>query len=348
MIGAEAMSRRAEGTEDEGPLLHVPVLPEEIVRFLGGDSPQSLRGWIVDGTLGLGGHAALLLERLPGIRVLGIDQDPDARALAQERLGLFGERARVRAARLSELGRVLRKERIGRPVGMLLDLGASSLQIDSAQRGFSFREDGPLDMRMDPSRERTAAEIVNRWDESDLADLFYYEGDERRARAVARALVEARRRAPFQRTAALAEVIARAVGKGSGSGAGRIHPATRCFQALRRAVNEEGEELLAGLAAAEHWLADGGRLAVISFHSGEDRDVKRFLGQGAREGRWRVLTKKPVRPGPEEERANRRARSARLRVAERLRPDDPEPPNGCSNGAPGHERAIPGNGGGGA
>lgn len=331
MIGAHAMTRRSEGAADGPESAHVPVLPEEIVAYLGGEDPQRLEGWIVDATLGPGGHSALLLERLPRARVLGTDQDPHARELARERLAPFGERARVRAARFSELGRTIRKERIGRPVGMLLDLGASSLQLDSAERGFSFREDGPLDMRMDPERERTAAEIVNRWDESDLADLFYYEGDERRARAVARAIVEARRRAPFQRTAALADLIARVVGKTPGPG--RIHPATQCFQALRRAVNEEGEELLAGLSAAEHWLADGGRLAVISFHSGEDRDVKRFFAAGAREGRWRLLTKKPVRPGAEEERVNRRARSARLRVAERLRAaDEGEPPpngNGC-------------------
>ena len=318
MIGAEAMRRRGEETWDEDPVLHVPVLPQEIVAWLGGDSPEALSGWIVDGTLGLGGHTTLLLERLPNVRVLGIDQDPVAREHAREHLAQFGDRVRVRDARLSELGRVLRKERIGRPIGMLLDLGASSLQLDTAERGFSFRDDGPLDMRMDPTRERTAADIVNRWDESDLADLFYYEGDERRARPVARAIVEARRRVPFQRTSALAEVIARAVGKPAGGG--KIHPATRCFQALRRAVNEEGEELLAGLAAADHWLAGGGRLAVIAFHSGEDREVKRYLGEGAREGRWNVLTRKPVRPGAEEERVNRRSRSARLRVAERVRP----------------------------
>ncbi len=331
MIGARAMGRRSEGTEDAPESAHVPVLPEEIVAYLGGEAPERLAGWVVDATQGPGGHSALLLERLPRVHVLGTDQDPHARALARERLAPFGERARVRASRFSELGRTIRKERIGRPIGMLFDLGASSLQLDSAERGFSFREDGPLDMRMDPERERTAAEIVNRWDESDLADLFYYEGDERRARAVARAIVEARRRAPFQRTSALAELIARVVGKTPGPG--RIHPATKCFQALRRAVNEEGEELLAGLAAAEHWLADGGRLAVISFHSGEDRDVKRFLAEGARAGRWRLLTKKPARPGAEEEHANRRARSARLRVAERVRAaDDLEPPangNGC-------------------
>ncbi len=311
------MEQRTRSENDGGRPVHVPVLPEEILRFLGGDEPSRTEGWIVDGTLGLGGHAALLLERLAGVRVLGIDQDPDARRLARGHLERFGERVRVRAARMSELSRVIRKERIGRPIGMLFDLGVSSMQLDRPERGFSLAADGPLDMRMDPTRERTAADIVNTWDESDLADLFYYEGDEPGARVVAREICRARRRAPFHRTAALADTIAAALGRPAGGG--RIHPATRCFQALRRAVNEEGEELLAGLQAAECWLADGGRLAVVSFHSGEDRVVKRFLAAGAREGRWEILTKKPVRPSPEEERRNRRSRSARLRVARRVR-----------------------------
>jgi 16S rRNA (cytosine1402-N4)-methyltransferase len=224
---------------------------------------------------------------------------------------------------MSELAHLMRDAGIGRPRAMLFDLGVSSLQLDRAERGFSFAADGPLDMRMDPERERTAADIVNAWDEADLADLFFYEGGETRSRAVARAIVESRRRAPFLRTAALADQIAGALGSRSPR-AGKVHPATRCFQALRRAVNEEGDELLAGLDAAEEWLEDGGRLVVISFHSGEDRSVKHFLGAGARRGRWKPVTKKPLAPSREEGARNRRARSARLRAGERLRAAEPE------------------------
>jgi 16S rRNA (cytosine1402-N4)-methyltransferase len=168
-------------------------------------------------------------------------------------------------------------------------------------------------MRMDPTRARTAAEIVNHWDEADLADLFFHEGGDRRARRIARAIVEARRRAPFLRTGALADLIAHVA-----PASGKTHPATRSFQALRRAVNEEGEELIAALAAAESSLDHGARLAVISFHSGEDGVVKRFFARGARLGAWRILTRKPIVPGREEQRANRRSRSAAMRVAERV------------------------------
>jgi 16S rRNA (cytosine1402-N4)-methyltransferase len=180
---------------------HQPVLREEVLELVDGLDPAALEGWIVDATLGPGGHAAAILERFPRVKLLGTDQDPDALALAQRRLAPHAGRVRIRRARLSELGRTLRKERIGRPVALLLDLGASSLQLDRPERGFSFQDDGPLDMRMDPARDRTAADIVNTWDESDLADLFFYEGDEPKARRIARAIVEARRRAPFLRTA---------------------------------------------------------------------------------------------------------------------------------------------------
>ena len=193
---------------------------------------------------------------------------------------------------------------MGRVSGMLLDLGASSLQLDTPERGFSFSADAPLDMRMDPDRPRTAADIVNRWDEDDLADLFFHEGGETRSRRVAAAIVEARRRAPLLRTLALADLIERTLGRA------KLHPATRVFQALRRAVNEEGEELGAGLAVARDWLVDGGRLAVISFHSGEDAVVKRFLSEGAAEGEWRLAGRKPLRPGQAEV-----ARCAHLRDA---------------------------------
>ncbi len=307
------IERDAKG---EAASVHVSVLADEVVSALGGESGSALDGWIVDGTLGAGGHSARLLEAFPSVRVLGVDQDPEILAFASRRLAPFGSRAHVRRGRMSTLDRILEEEGVQRVVGVLFDLGASSLQFDRRERGFSFSVDGPLDMRMDPDRERTAADIVNTWDEGDLADLFYYEGGETRSRKIARAIVESRRRAPFLRTGALADLIARTCGSGSHDS---INPATRVFQALRRAVNEEAEELDAGLDFAERWLVDGGRLAVISFHSGEDGVVKRFLVQGAAEARFEVLTKKPIRAGVEESRANPRSRSAALRIARRTR-----------------------------
>jgi 16S rRNA (cytosine1402-N4)-methyltransferase len=296
---------------------HRPVMVAPVLEFLRASRDGEPEGWMVDGTLGAGGHAASVLEAFPRLSLLGCDQDPLALELARERLARFGRRVRIRRARLSELARTIRKERIGRPTAMLFDLGVSSMHLDRPERGFSFQEDGPLDMRMDPSRERTAAAVVNGWDESDLADLLYYEGDETRARRIARAIVESRRRAPFLRTLALAETIANAVDWQGGP----VHPATKSFQALRRAVNEEGEELRSALLAADHWLAHEGRLLVISFHSGEDREVKRFLKGAVAEGRFEPLAKKPLAPSRDERLQNRRARSARLRAALRLRPD---------------------------
>ncbi|MFT7662365.1 MAG: 16S rRNA (cytosine1402-N4)-methyltransferase, partial [Planctomycetota bacterium] len=271
-------------------------------------------GWIVDGTLGAAGHASACLETFEKAQVLGIDQDPEILEIARERLTAFGDRSRTVRGRISELDTILESAKIGQPNGMLFDLGVSSLQLDRAERGFSFAADGPLDMRMDPERDRTAADIINHWDEADLADLFYYEGDESRSRSIAKAIVQSRRRAPFKRTSALAELIA-----SQSSGGGKTHPATRCFQALRRAVNEEGEELLSGLDAAAKWLAEGASLVVISFHSGEDRAVKKYFADGARAGDWRLLTKKPLSADREECRRNRRSRSARVRAAVRTR-----------------------------
>lgn len=296
--------------------VHIPVLADEVVALLGGSGGEKgPAGWIVDATLGAGGHSATLLERFPRVRVLGTDQDPEILTAARERLEPFSDRARIERCRISDVSRLLRKLRLEPVVGFLMDLGASSLQLDRSERGFSFQADGPLDMRMDPDRERTAADIVNTWDEGDLADLFFHEGGEPRARAIAAEVVRWRRRAPFQRTGALSALVERVHGRATG----RIHPATRVFQALRRAVNEEGEELAVGLETAEWWLADGGVLAVISFHSGEDGAVKRFLREGVRGGRWEPCTKKPIRPGREEARANPRARSASLRGATRIR-----------------------------
>ncbi len=320
MIGTEILEMRSRGDGGESGVGHVPVLGDEVVRLFGA-GPAS--GWILDGTVGLGGHSARILEAFPEIRVLGIDQDPDALELSRARLAGFGERVLLRRGRISRLAELARAEGIAEVAGVLLDLGVSSMQLDRAERGFSFQADGPLDMRMDPSRDRTAADIVNRWDESDLADLFYYEGGETRARQIARALVEGRRRAPFLRTGALAEAISSALGPVLR--AAKIHPATKVFQALRRAVNEEGEELIGGLAAAERLVVPGGVLVAVGFHSGEDREVKRFLAEGAREGRWEVLTKKPVEASERERRENPRARSAKLRGARRASPEGRRP-----------------------
>jgi 16S rRNA (cytosine1402-N4)-methyltransferase len=316
--------RQRAGAGEERAV-HTPVLADEVLQGLAGGGEA---GWILDLTVGAGGHAAHLLEALPGARLLGTDQDPQVLAHARRRLGRFGDRVRVRRARMSTLEDVLHAEGIGRVVAILIDLGVSSLQLDSAARGFSFQEDGPLDLRMDPDRERTAADVVNRWDEGDLADLLYYEGGETRARKIARAIVESRRRAPFQRTLPLADLIENTVGR-----RGRTHPATRTFQALRRAVNQEGEELAQALELADRWLVDGGRLGVISFHSGEDGTVKRFLARGAEEGRWRLLTKRPLRAGRPEVLANPRSRSASLRLAERVRLEREVPARREASGA---------------
>jgi 16S rRNA (cytosine1402-N4)-methyltransferase len=333
-------SHMTEPTSD-GPV-HVPVLAEEVARLLGGGrSEQALDGLLVDCTLGAGGHSKLLLGRFPRLRLLGIDQDPEILSVARERLEPFQDRVRIEHARMSELTDLVAD--LGEaPIAVLMDVGASSLQLDRPERGFSFAWDGPLDMRMDPRRERTAADIVNMWDEGDLADLFFHEGGERGARKVAKAIVQARRRTPFKRTRALSETIAISLGKPvrsprldsaaqgggrKGSKKGAIHPATRVFQALRRAVNEEAEELEAGLNAAKNILVSGGRLLAISFHSGEDGVVKRFLLDGANpdadgEVCWDIETRRPVEATPAEVRANPRSRSAKLRVARRLRGSD--------------------------
>lgn len=309
-------------TNEPTKRVHVPVLLGEVLEGLKGERGIEPEGWVVDGTVGAGGHARAILERYPRVSLFGVDQDPEVLEHARRELADFGPRVRLCQTRHSHLHARLVESDLGPVVGFLLDLGANSLHFDRPERGFSLQVDGPLDMRMDPTRTRTAADIINRWDEEDLADLFYYEGDERHSRALARAIVAARARAPFARTLPLADLIANALGGGP---RGRIHPATRAFQALRRAVNEEGEELRAGLRVAERWLADGGRLAVITFHSLEDGFVRRVLQERARGGFWRLATKKPLGPGAAERRTNPRARSALLRVAVRTLAPAPVP-----------------------
>ncbi len=301
----------------------------------------SAGGRYIDGTLGAGGHAAGILEACaPDGQLLGLDRDSSALAIAGERLQAFGPRARLRHGSFAELAQISADEGWSQVQGILLDLGLSSMQLEDAARGFSFRHDGPLDMRFDPQAEISADEIVNGWDEEALADILRRYGEERASRSIAQAIVRAR---PIRSTQALAEVVTRAVGR---SGAGRLskrrapaarrrHPATRTFQALRIAVNAELEALEAALPQAVELLAPSGRLAVIAFHSLEDRIVKRFIRAEVagcrcppelpvctcgRKARLRALTRRPIRPEADELEANPRARSARMRVAERLGP----------------------------
>jgi 16S rRNA (cytosine1402-N4)-methyltransferase len=288
--------------------VHEPVLLVEALELL------AVRpgGFYVDGTLGLAGHARAILARsAPDGRLLGCDRDGEALELARAALLEQSERVRLEQADFREVPRLLGAQRAD---GILLDLGVSSLQLDSPERGFSFRHDGPLDMRLDRSRGASAAEAVGRLPEKVLADLIYTWGEEPASRRIARAIVAARRERPIATTARLAEVVRRAAGRQRRPG---LDPATRTFQALRIHVNAELqglEEALQGLAAC---LAPGGRLVVISFHSLEDRPAKQALRALQARGGFRVLTPKPVRPGAAEEARNPRARSARLRAVAR-------------------------------
>jgi 16S rRNA (cytosine1402-N4)-methyltransferase len=269
-------------------------------------------GLWVDGTVGLGGHASEILRRsAPGGSLLGLDRDEQALARAAERLAEHGARVRLLHADYRALPSLL--ERGPAPRGVLLDLGVSSMQLDDPARGFSFQREGPLDMRMDTSGGATAADLVNRLPERELADLIYRFGEERGSRRVARAILFARARAPLRTTTELAAVVRRALPR---RGRHRIDPATRTFQALRIAVNEELRGLGECLQSVSDRLEQGGRLVVIAFHSLEDREVKQAFRALAARG-FRLLTRKPLRPGPDEEARNPRARSARLRGVEK-------------------------------
>jgi 16S rRNA (cytosine1402-N4)-methyltransferase len=281
---------------------HEPVLVAEVVEILGGTDV------VVDLTVGLGGHAAALLEAGVG-RVVGIDRDPEAVAEAERRLRLYGGRFRPVRATFGEVLEAAGEAGVREAGGVLYDLGVSSLQLDRPERGFSYRAEGPLDMRMGEGNV-SAAEIVNTYEEQDLERIIREQGEERFAGRITRAIVRARRRAPLRTTRELASVVAAAVPKRRGG----PHPARRTFQALRIEVNRELEELAASLPRAVQLLAPGGRLIAIAYHSLEDRIVKRFLRE---DDRLQVLTRKPVRPSDEEAVRNPRARSAKLRAAER-------------------------------
>jgi len=267
---------------------------------------------VVDATVGAGGHAEVLLESGVG-SVFGLDRDPSAVAEASERLARFGPRFRAARARFGRLAQATHGLGVDAVGGVLFDLGVSSMQLDRAERGFSYRNPGPLDMRMGQSDpEPTAGDVVNTYPEEDLSRVIFQYGEERHARRIARAIVRARDRAPLTTTDQLAAVVAGAVPRRRGG----PHPARRTFQAIRIEVNEEIEELAASLPQAASLLDPAGRLVVISYHSLEDRTVKRFL---AGDGRLSVLTRKPVRPSEAETVSNPRARSAKLRAAERGR-----------------------------
>ena len=289
--------------------MHTPVLVSEVLEFLRPRPGQRF----IDGTVGLGGHAATLLPRLlSGGRLLGIDRDASALDVAAERLSKYRGHFELVHGNFRDLAAIVGRTDFGKVDGILLDLGVSSLQLDTPERGFSFVAEGPLDMRMDTTQPTTAATILRRAPARDLERLFRDYGEERFARAIARAVV--RERGRLRTTRDLAELIERVVPRREW----RIHPATRVFLALRLRVNSELEALEAALEAAPAVLSPGGRIGVISFHSLEDRIVKNCFRDQARAGTMSVVTRKPVGPTEAEVERNRRARSAKLRVAERL------------------------------
>jgi 16S rRNA (cytosine1402-N4)-methyltransferase len=309
--------------EERGEGIHIPVLFQAVL-----DGLQARPGGrYVDATVGGGGHAAGVLEASsPDGRLLGLDRDPSALEAAGERLLSFGERAVLVHSSFDRLEEVARARRFVPVDGVVFDLGFSSLQLADSTRGFAFMSDGPLDMRFDPQSDRpTAADLVNHLSVEDLAALLMQYGEEKHSRRIARAIVAVR---PLYTTAELVDVIERTEKRRE-----RIHPATRTFQALRIAVNDELAVLERALPQAVEVLAPGGRLVVIAFHSLEDRIVKRFMRQESRDcicppevpacvcdhrATLRLITRKPIRPTPEQVAANPRARSARLRIAERI------------------------------
>ncbi|MFC5419996.1 16S rRNA (cytosine(1402)-N(4))-methyltransferase RsmH [Bosea eneae] len=312
---------------------HIPVLMEEALDALA----LKAGGRYLDGTFGAGGYSRALLAREPKATLLALDRDPSAITGGAGLVAAMDGRLTLAEARFGALAEEAERFKMAPLDGVVLDIGVSSMQLDQAQRGFSFRLDGPLDMRMEAGGQ-SAAELVNEADEGVLANIIYHYGEERRSRAVARAIVEARRKAPITTTKQLADLVAGIV-RGEPGGA---HPATRTFQALRIAVNDELCELVRALHGAEAVLVPGGRLSVVTFHSLEDRIVKQFFAErsgrapggsrhapatAAPQATFRLVTKGPVAPTEAETRANPRARSAKLRAAERTEapPRAPDP-----------------------
>jgi len=310
-----------EAHEMEDFTYHRPVMAPETIELLA-LRPGSL---VVDATCGGGGHTEAILKA--GADVLALDQDPEAIEHTREQVAHLGSRVTLRQANFRDTGKVLDELGIATIGGALLDLGVSSRQLENADRGFSIMRNGPLDMRMNPYASRTAGDIINNYSEEELTRLFREYGEEPAARRIASLLVKARKTAPFRETLALARAIEKIIGRH-----GRLHPATRVFQALRMEVNDELGALEEGLRVLSSRLEPGARIAVISFHSLEDRIVKNFFRDQSREWldqpEWpeprknpdynlNLITQKPIEPGEEEQRANPRARSAKLRVAEK-------------------------------
>lgn len=292
---------------------HEPVLLKEVIDFL----QVKADGIYVDVTLGGGGYSeAILKAGAQKTKVLGFDRDNEAIEESKERLKKFSDRFESIKSEFSSVGSKLKNLEIGLVDGIVADLGVSSHQFDAGERGFSFSEDAELDMRMDREQEPTARNIINSENAEDLANLFFEFGDERYSRRIARAILRERDKAPIETTGRLAQIVARAIPGGFKKR--RIHPATKVFQALRMVVNDEMNELRSLLSTMPDLLTSGGRMIVVSYHSLEDRLVKRGFLELAGTGKYKRITKKPVRPTEDEVEQNRRARSARLRVLERI------------------------------
>ena len=291
---------------------HTPVLLDEVLEWL----RVRADGIYVDATLGAGGHSAAIAERLSSGRLISLDRDAQALEIARERLKEFGNRVTLVHAPFSRIAEAVQGLAIAKVDGVLADLGVSSMQLDRPERGFSFREAGPLDMRMSSGEAAvdtlTAEEIVNRWPEKELADLLYREAEEHDSRRIARSIVRAR---PIRDTAHLATVVA---GARKQWGRQKLHPATKTFLALRIAVNREMEELGQFLYRTPATLNSGGRWVVLTYHSREDRPVKRAFQEGEKAGTLKVLTRHVIVPSEEEQSANPRSRSAKLRCAEKV------------------------------
>lgn len=310
----------------EGAPRHIPVLLAEVLATLAPGAGETF----IDGTFGAGGYTRAILDAELQAQVIAIDRDPDALAAGAELVAEAAGRLRLFSGRFGDMADIAAEAGVTAVDGVVLDIGVSSMQLDEAERGFSFMTDGPLDMRMERSGP-SAASVVNEADEGLIADILFHLGEERRARAVARAIVRAREKAPFATTGDLARVVEKALGRPRGDDK---HPATRTFQALRIWVNAELDELAHGLSAAEKLLKPGGRLVVVTFHSLEDRIVKRFLalrsGRASAASRhappgaapeanpsFQIVNQRPLTPSEDELAANPRARSAKLRAARR-------------------------------
>ena len=294
--------------------VHIPVLLNEVIEHL---DPKA-KDIILDATLGCAGHASQIIERIkPSGMLIGIDQDIEVIKIAQQNLsGLDSKLFKIVKNNFRYVDKVLDSLEIKKLNGAMFDIGISSFQIDTALRGFSIKEEGPLDMRMDLSQKLTAYDVVNKYPEKDLADVIYEYGEERRSRKIARYIKEARHKKRIETTKELADLVLRALK--TGKGFNRVHPATKTFQAIRIEVNAELTAIKEALEKIVNYLDSGARVCVISFHSLEDRIVKNFFRDKAKEDKLSVITKKPITASDEELKVNKRSRSAKLRVAQKI------------------------------